>query len=165
MTRSRERGAADPNGGECDVVNLSLLWYLPPESRYRALFQKVITYARRWRQAKHRRGTAQIRPVSVPAPSAVAYHDGMAGYRSQASDTTEQIDRFVFDGLRRMTPGERLRLAAEASIALEQLAIAALRDEFPDASEEELRRRAGAIRLGPDLTRRAFGDAAEAWLT
>ncbi|MCR9246253.1 MAG: hypothetical protein NXI31_14575 [bacterium] len=88
----------------------------------------------------------------------------MSDYKPQASDTTEAIDRLVFDGFRAMTPAERLELAAAASRSLEQLTIAGLRIKYPNAADEELRRRAGAIRLGPELTRRAFGDAAEAWL-
>lgn len=88
----------------------------------------------------------------------------MSAYRPQAEDTTEAVDRLVFDGFRRMSVSERLELAAAASRSLERLAIAGLRVRFPEATDEELRRRAGAIRLGPELTRRAFGEAAEAWL-
>lgn len=86
------------------------------------------------------------------------------GYRAQASDTSEAIDRLVFEGLRRMSAAERLRLVTEASLALERLSIAGLRLRFPDASDEELRRRAGAKRLGRDLTLRAFGPEAERWI-
>lgn len=88
----------------------------------------------------------------------------MSAYRAQASDTTEAVDRLVFDGFRAMTPEQRLRLASQAAIALEQLSIAGLRIRFPQAGEEELRHRAGARRLGAELTRRAFGPQAEAWL-
>ena len=88
----------------------------------------------------------------------------MVGYVPQASDTSEAIDRLVFDGLRAMSPAERLRLAAKASLAVERLSIAGLRTRFPDADEEELRRRAGVLRLGPALTRQAFGPAADAWI-
>lgn len=93
-----------------------------------------------------------------------AYRARVSAYRPQASDTTVAVDEFVFEGFRRMTPAERLELASAASRAVEQLAIAGLRLRHPDATDEELRRRAGALRLGPELTRRAFGDAAEAWL-
>jgi hypothetical protein len=85
-------------------------------------------------------------------------------YEPQALDTTEAIDRQVFDGLRAMTPAQRLTLAARASVALARLSIAGLRLRYPDAGEEELHRRAGALRLGRELTLRAFGPDAEAWL-
>jgi len=88
----------------------------------------------------------------------------MSSYRPQANDTTVAVDQLVFEGLRRMTPAERLELAAAASRSLERLAMAGLRSRLSAASDEELRRRAGALRLGPERTRRAFGAAAEAWL-
>jgi hypothetical protein len=88
----------------------------------------------------------------------------MSAYRPQASDTSEAVDRLVFDGFRAMTPEQRLRLASQAAAALERLSIAGLRLRFPEAEEEELRRRAGARRLGAELTRRAYGPQAEAWL-
>ena len=87
----------------------------------------------------------------------------MSGYRPQAEDTSEGIDRFVFDRLRALTPGERLALAGQASAALEGLMIAGLRLRHPEASEADLRLRAGALRLGRELCVRAFGQRAEAW--
>jgi hypothetical protein len=88
----------------------------------------------------------------------------MTRYRPQASDTTVAVDQLVFDGWRRMSPAERLELAAAASRSLERMVIAGLRSRFPGACEEDLRRRAGARRLGPELTRRAFGAAAAGWV-
>jgi hypothetical protein len=85
-------------------------------------------------------------------------------YRPQSEDTSEAVDRQVFDGLRAMTPLQRLELAARASRAVHRLSVAGLRLRYPDASEVELGRRAGALRLGPELTRLAFGPEAEAWL-
>lgn len=89
----------------------------------------------------------------------------MSGYVPQASDTSIGVDRAVFEGLRRMTPEQRLAIAVEASRALHLLSVAGLRLRFPDADEAELHHRAGALRLGPELTRMAFGARAEAWLT
>jgi len=63
-----------------------------------------------------------------------------------------------------MTPLRRLEIAARTSRALHRLSVAGLRLRHPNASEAELARRAGALRLGPELTRKAFGDEAEAWL-
>ena len=89
----------------------------------------------------------------------------MSGYRPQSEDTAEAVDRLVFDGLAAMQPADRLRLAASLCAAAEQLSIAGLRLRHPHASEEELRRRAGALRLGRESTLRAFGPEAEAWLS
>lgn len=88
----------------------------------------------------------------------------MPSYRPQSRDTSEAIDREVFDGLRAMTPLQRLQIAVRASRALHRLSVAGLRQRYPDASEEELGRRAGALRLGRELTLMAFGAEAEAWL-
>jgi hypothetical protein len=93
-----------------------------------------------------------------------AYALAVPDYVPQADDVAEATDRELFDGLRRLTPLQRLQIAARASRALHRLSVAGLRVRFPDASEEELARRAGALRLGPELTRSAFGSAAEAWL-
>jgi|KBSSwiStaDraftv2_1062776.scaffolds.fasta_scaffold1064664_2 hypothetical protein len=85
-------------------------------------------------------------------------------YQSQSADVPEAVDRAVFDGIRAMTPLQRLRIAVRASQALHRLSVAGLRLRYPEASDEELFRRAGALRLGPELTRLAFGAEAEAWL-
>lgn len=89
----------------------------------------------------------------------------MSGYRPQATDTSEAVDRLVFEGFARMTPTERLALCARACRDLRHLTIAGLRLRFPTASEEELARRAGALALGRELTLRVFGPDAEAWLS
>jgi hypothetical protein len=89
----------------------------------------------------------------------------VSDYRPQSEDTAEAVDRLVFDGLAAMQPADRLRLAASLCAAAEQLSIAGLRLRHPHASEEELRRRAGALRLGRESTLRAFGPEAEAWLS
>lgn len=88
----------------------------------------------------------------------------VAEYRPQAEDVSEAVDRAVFDGFRQMTPQQRLQIAMQACRSLQRLAIAGLRLRFPQADDEELFRRAGALRLGPELTRWAFGPAAEAWI-
>jgi hypothetical protein len=88
---------------------------------------------------------------------------GMSDDRPPACASPDAIDRLVFAGLRKLSPGERLALAGRASAALERLCIAGLRLRHPHAGEEELRRRAGALRLGRELTVRVFGPQAEDW--
>ena len=94
----------------------------------------------------------------------IGYAASVTPYAPQARDTREAIDRAVFEGFRAMTPLRRLEIAANASRALHRLSVAGLRLRYPDASEEELFRRAGAIRLGRKLTLMAFGPEAESWL-
>jgi hypothetical protein len=104
---------------------------------------------------------AKAPPVSQPD---LGYRANVPTYRAAAADPSEAVDRLVFEGWRAMTPVERLRLAACASAELARLAVAGLRLRYPDAREEELQRRAGALRLGRELTLQAFGPEAAAWL-
>lgn len=90
---------------------------------------------------------------------------GVSGYVPQADDVTEAVDRAVFDGLRALTPLQRLQLGVRASQAVHRLSVAGLRLRFPEAGDEELERRAGALRVGPALLRRLLGREAERWLS
>lgn len=78
--------------------------------------------------------------------------------RPRVLDTPLAIEQEQFERLRRLQPEERLRLAGRLSASLERLVIAELRQRFPDASEEELRRRAGVRRLGRELALRMYGE-------
>ena len=89
----------------------------------------------------------------------------MPDYVPQASDVSEAVDRAMFEHLRSLTPTQRLRMAVRATQALHRLSIAGLKARFPNASEDELRHRAAALRVGPEWMRRVFGSAAEAWLS
>ena len=88
----------------------------------------------------------------------------MSTYRPQSRDCSEATDRLVFEKIRGMTPTERLRVTSDACEAANRLLMAGLRAQYPEASEEELRCRAGARRLGRELTLRMYGSQAEAWL-
>ncbi|MEZ5978753.1 MAG: hypothetical protein R3F34_11085 [Planctomycetota bacterium] len=72
-------------------------------------------------------------------------------------DTCPEARRRIVEQLRAWTPEERF----ERTIGLYQLGvelqIAGERARRPDASEEELRFRAGVRRIGRDLARRAYG--------
>lgn len=89
----------------------------------------------------------------------------VSDYVPQSDDVAEAVDRALFDRLRLLTPVERLQMAVRATQAMHRLSVAGLRLRFPDAGEAELHRRAGALRVGPELMRRVFGEAAEAWLS
>ena len=88
----------------------------------------------------------------------------VSSYVPQSSDTVEAVDRAMFDGIRKMTPLQRLQIASRASRALHRLSVAGLRQRYPDASEEELFRRAGALRLGREFVLKVYGPEAKAWL-
>ena len=64
--------------------------------------------------------------IPRPEPSCNTHPHGMlrdAPYSPQASDTNENVDRAVFDGLRRMTPLRRLEIAARAGNAFSRRGI------------------------------------------
>lgn len=73
-------------------------------------------------------------------------------------DTSRAAERFLLDRLRALSPAQKVALVRRACRATETWKRAGLRLQFPDASEEELRRRAGALRLGPELARAVLGD-------
>ena len=77
-----------------------------------------------------------------------------------STDTTPEIERRQVELWRRLSPAERLRLAADASIAVMNLSLAGVRRRYPHASERECFLRAAAIRLGAETVRRIYPDAA-----
>jgi hypothetical protein len=109
----------------------------------------------------HRQGN---RTTTPPRSRLGLRFSTVSDYRPQSEDCTEAVDRLVFERVRAMTPEERLLQAMDAYRAVERLSIAGLRAQYPEASAKELFRRAGARRLGRELTLRAYGPEAEAWL-
>ena len=56
-----------------------------------------------------------------------------------------------------MTPQQRAEVFTGLTLAVQELAMAGLREQFPDASDDELRLRLAARRLGNDVVRRVWG--------
>lgn len=81
--------------------------------------------------------------------------------RSRAADTSARADEFQFDALRRMNVQRRAEILTALTLAVQELALAGLRQRYPDASDDELRLRMAAHRLGADTVRRAWGWTAE----
>jgi hypothetical protein len=79
------------------------------------------------------------------------------GYRTQAADTTYDIERRLVDAWRRMPSWEKARILRDACSALEQLSIAGCRARHAGASDEELWRQAAALRLGRPLMLEVYG--------
>ena len=71
-------------------------------------------------------------------------------------DTDEDSERVLLDLLRRKSPAERLRLAADASECLRRLVEGSLRRRYPRADEDELRRRFAALWLGREWALRVY---------
>jgi hypothetical protein len=78
-------------------------------------------------------------------------------YVTQSPDTSEEIDRLLFERYRQMEPWEKFRMVAEMMETAEVFAFAGLRLRYPDASERELRLRYAAMRYDRETMIRAFG--------
>jgi len=73
-----------------------------------------------------------------------------------ADDTSPDIEARQIDGWRRMTPAEKLQLVVSLSRSTRDLALAGIRDRFPEASPREQFLRLAILTLGPELARRAY---------
>jgi hypothetical protein len=83
------------------------------------------------------------------------------GYKTQSPDTDYATEVEWFDLLRKLSPSERARLIDEQVQLDDHLALVGTRLRWPDAGEEEVRLRAAALRLGPDVVAKHFGWAPE----
>jgi len=85
--------------------------------------------------------------------------------RPFSPDTTPEAQRVLLDLLRHASPGKKLVLTFELIQTTRLLVLADVRHRFPDASEDELRRRLIARLLPRDDVIRAYGfdPKAEGW--
>lgn len=73
------------------------------------------------------------------------------------TDTDPQTEAVWLDLLRQASPARKLAMVGELNAAVRTLALAGLRQRFPDANTAELQRRLADLLLGPDLAREAYG--------
>ena len=73
------------------------------------------------------------------------------------ADTSERADEVQFEILRRMTVQQRAELFTQMTLAVQELAMAGLRRQYPNATDDELRLRLAARRLGNDVVRKVWG--------
>jgi hypothetical protein len=71
-------------------------------------------------------------------------------------DTSEEAWRVVEDGLRRMTPAERVNRSVSLTIMCHAMALAQIRQQYPDEDERRWRLRLAARITDPALMRAAF---------
>lgn len=76
-------------------------------------------------------------------------------------DTHADIERLQIQGLREMPVWRKLELMSQMSNAVRSLALAGLRQRYPDDSPDLLRRRLADLSLGPELAARVYGPLAE----
>ncbi len=66
-------------------------------------------------------------------------------------------ERVQLDLLRQMNPAQKLELVRQLTLAVQRLALAALRETYPDATEDELLLRLASRRLGPAMMKKVYG--------
>jgi len=74
-------------------------------------------------------------------------------------DTTPEAWEAFLAIQRRMTPEQKIQQALEMSALVRELMEAGLRQQFPQAGDREIFLRRVRLELGPELFRKAYGDA------
>lgn len=73
------------------------------------------------------------------------------------SDTSPAAERVLFDLLRRAPVWRKVQMLGELNETVRTLALSGLRQRYPQASAQELRRRLADLLLGPELAARVYG--------
>jgi hypothetical protein len=76
-------------------------------------------------------------------------------------DTDHEIERLQIERLRQMPSWRKIALMAEMNQTVRTLALAGLRQRYPDDSPAQRRRRLADLLLGPDLAARVYGPLVE----
>jgi len=76
---------------------------------------------------------------------------------SGMSDTHPMLEPILIEGYRKMLPSQRFHLALEMSETVRDLAKAGILKRHPGISDEELRKRLGALLLGRELSIKVNG--------
>ena len=81
----------------------------------------------------------------------------MATPSAPYADTDPRAREVWLSVLRAKTPGERIAMALHLTAFAIQIGEQSVRARYPSASDREVVLRAAALRLSPDLMRRAYG--------
>lgn len=77
------------------------------------------------------------------------------------ADTPSETERVLFAMLREMPPWRKVEMVVQLNQTVHALALAGLRERYPNVSPEELQRRLADIVLGPELAQKAYGPMSE----
>lgn len=72
-------------------------------------------------------------------------------------DTSAKAEQFLIEGYRRMSPAQKLARVRGLTQAVQQLALARIRQQHPHADERELRLRLASLWLTREQMIAAFG--------
>jgi hypothetical protein len=73
-------------------------------------------------------------------------------------DTSAEIERLQIERWWQMSPDSKAALVSGLTQATSELALAGLKQRYPDASPRELFLRMAMLTLGPELARKAYPD-------
>jgi hypothetical protein len=76
-------------------------------------------------------------------------------------DTPPDIESLQIEQLRQMRPWRKMALMAEMGQTVRTLAMAGLRQRYPDDTPAQRRRRLADLLLGPELAARVYGPLPE----
>jgi hypothetical protein len=72
-------------------------------------------------------------------------------------DTSPDAEQVLVDLLRATPPWRKLEMVGQMNQAVRELALAGLRQRYPGASRDELRRRLAGLLLGEELAAQVYG--------
>ncbi|MBI2920743.1 MAG: hypothetical protein HYY18_06615 [Planctomycetes bacterium] len=78
------------------------------------------------------------------------------GYRTQAEDTSPEIEQILIEGWRAMPSWRKVQLIRDMNLACEELARAGVRMRHPAASEREIQLRVASLRLDRETMLKVF---------
>lgn len=73
-------------------------------------------------------------------------------------DTHPKMEALQIELWRKASPTQKMNMLAQLNAFARMLALAGLRTQYPQASEDELRRRLADLLLGEELARKVYGD-------
>ena len=76
---------------------------------------------------------------------------------AECDDTAPEVLRLMVEGYRRMSPAQKLARVVALTHGVQQMALARIRAQHPDADEREQKLRLASLWLSADLMRSAFG--------
>ena len=76
-------------------------------------------------------------------------------------DTRPEAEAVLIELLRQAPPWRKLHMVGQLNQTVRTLALSGLRQRYPEASPQELRRRLADLLLGPDLAAQVYGPLRE----
>ena len=93
---------------------------------------------------------------SIVIPPLIRYNANKMA--TQARDTSPDAERVQFQIWREMPAWRKLELVAQMNETVRELAMLGLRQRYPNASRDELKRRYLTLILGEELSTRVYGE-------